>query len=70
MVTAEPVSRNTDLVYMSSKNEILERINSISETMGSFDTCRPFIRLTIYMPFTLARESKLPFVSLNEFIRS
>ena len=54
---------------MSRKFESLERINSIRETNGNFDSCNSCKRLGTGRLHEL-HESKLPFVSRIEFIRS
>ena len=53
---------------MSRKFESFERINSIRETNGNFDSCNSCKRL----PSRLheLHEAKFPFVSRIEFIRS
>ena len=59
----------TDPVYMSRKFESFERINSIRETNGNFDSRNSCKRLGISRLHEL-HESKFPFVSRIEFIRS
>ena len=56
-------------VYMSRKFESFERINSIRETNGNFDSCNSCKRLVPSRLHEL-HESKFPFVSHIEFIRS
>ena len=58
-----------DPVYMSKKFESFERINSIRETNGNFDSCNSCKRLVPSRLHEL-HESKFPFVSRIEFIRS
>ena len=59
----------SDPGYMNTIIESFERINSIRETNRHFDSCYSCKRLV--QPFTwLLHESKLPFVSCTEFIRS
>ena len=53
--------------YMSRKKfESLERMNSIRETNGSFDSCKRLVPTRLHE----LHESKLPFVSRIEFIPS
>ena len=54
---------------MSRKFESFERINSIRETNGNFDSCNSCKRLVPSRLHEL-HESKFPFVSRIEFIRS
>ena len=55
---------------MSKKRiENFERINSIRETNGNFDSCKSCKRLVLNRLHEL-HESKLSFVSRIEFIRS
>ena len=54
---------------MSKKFESFERINSIRETNGNFDSCNSCKRLVPSRLHEL-HESKFPFVSRIEFIRS
>ena len=61
--------RLTDHGYTSKILESLERINSIRETNGSFDSCNSCKRLVSSRLHEL-RERKLPFVSRIEFIHS
>ena len=58
-----------DPVYMSRKIRKFERINSIRETNGNFDSCNSCKRLGTSRLHEL-HESKFPFVSRIEFIRS
>ena len=53
----------------AEKFESFERINSIRETNGNFDSCNPCKRLVPSRLHEL-HESKFPFVSRIEFIRS
>ena len=59
----------TDPVYIAEKFESFERINSIRETNGNFDSCNSCKRLVPSRLHEL-HESKFPFVSRIEFIRS
>ena len=61
--------RDTNPVYMSRKIRSFERINSICETNENFDSCNSYKRLVSSRLHEL-RESKFPFVSRIEFIRS
>ena len=56
----------SDPGYMSRKFESLERVNSIRETNGSFDSCGSCNVLVLHE----LQESKLLSVSRTEFIRS
>ena len=56
-------------VYMSRKFESFERINSIRETNGNLDSCNSCKRLGTSRLHE-SPESKFPFVSRIEFIRS
>ena len=60
---------STDPGYMSRKIESFERINSIRETNGNFDSCNSCKRLGTSRLHEL-HESKFLFVSRIEFIRS
>ena len=53
----------------AEKSESFERINSIRETNGNFDSCNSCKRLVISRLHEF-HESKFPFVSRIEFIRS
>ena len=59
----------TDPGYMSRKFKSFERINSILEINGSFHSCNSCKRLGTSRLHEL-HESKIPFVSRIEFIRS
>ena len=63
--TAEPLAPYT----WEEKFESFERINSIRETNGNFDSCNSSKRLGTSRLHEL-HESKFPFVSRIEFIRS
>ena len=58
-----------DPVYMSGKFESFERINLIRVTNGNFDSCNLCKRLVPSRLHEL-HESKFPFVTRIEFIRS
>ena len=59
----------SDPVYMSRKIQIFERINSIRETNGNFDSCNSCKLLGTSSLHEL-HESKSPLVSRIEFMRS
>ena len=65
---AQP-NRLNDPGYMSRKIRKFRRINSIRETNGNFDSCNSCKRLVPSRLHEL-HESKFPFVSRIEFIRS
>ena len=56
-------------IHQQKKIESFERIHSIGETNGSFDSCNSCKRLVLNRLHELP-ESKLPFVFRIEFIRS
>ena len=60
---------HTDLGYMSRKLESFQRLNTMRETNGNFDTCNSRKRLVPSRLHEL-HVSKVPFVSRIEFICS
>ena len=66
---APPVGAGSDPGYMSRNLESLERINSIHETNGRFESCNSCKRLVSSRLHKL-HETKFLFVSRIKFFRS